>query len=77
MAGRALFMPQPALGEGGHPFVFQAVAHVLDIDAEVGQAGEGGGARIDVIPDAGHFPHWEQPEEFVQRLSAFVDGRND
>src|SRR5437899_1652970 len=25
------------------------------------------GARIDVIPDAGHFPHWEQPEEFVQR----------
>jgi pimeloyl-ACP methyl ester carboxylesterase len=35
------------------------------------------GARIDVIPDAGHFPHWEQPEEFVQRLSAFVDGRND
>jgi pimeloyl-ACP methyl ester carboxylesterase len=36
-----------------------------------------GGARIDVIPDAGHFPHWEQPEEFVQRLSAFVDGRHD
>src|ERR1700681_1323195 len=35
------------------------------------------GARIDVIPDAGHFPHWEQPEEFVQRLSAFVDVRND
>ena len=35
------------------------------------------GARIDIIPDAGHFPHWEQPEEFVQRLSAFVDGRND
>ena len=34
------------------------------------------GARIDVIPAAGHFPHWEQPEEFVQRLSAFVDGRN-
>jgi pimeloyl-ACP methyl ester carboxylesterase len=29
-----------------------------------------------VIPEAGHFPHWEQPEEFVQRLSAFVEGRN-
>ena len=27
-------------------------------------------------PGAGHFPHWEQPEEFVERLSAFVDGRN-
>ena len=34
------------------------------------------GARLDIIPEAGHFPHWEQPEEFVQRLSAFVDGRN-
>ena len=34
------------------------------------------GARLDVISDAGHFPHWEQPEAFVQRLSAFVDGRN-
>ena len=33
-------------------------------------------ARIDIIPAVGHFPHWEQPEEFVQRLSAFVDGRN-
>jgi len=34
------------------------------------------GARLDIIPSAGHFPHWEQPEEFVRRLSAFVDGRN-
>ena len=34
------------------------------------------GARLDVIPDAGHFPHWEQPEDFVQRLSAFADSRN-
>ena len=34
------------------------------------------GARIDIIPEAGHFPNWEQPEEFVQRLSAFVDGSN-
>jgi len=33
-------------------------------------------ARIDIIPAVGHFPHWEQPEEFVQRLSAFVDSRN-
>jgi pimeloyl-ACP methyl ester carboxylesterase len=30
------------------------------------------GARFDIIPRAGHFPHWEQPEEFVERLSVFV-----
>jgi pimeloyl-ACP methyl ester carboxylesterase len=35
------------------------------------------GATIDVIPGAGHFPHWEQPEAFVARLTAFVDGRDD
>jgi len=35
------------------------------------------GARMETIPGAGHFPHWEQPEAFVQRLSAFVDGHND
>ena len=31
------------------------------------------GARIELISQAGHFPHWEQPEAFVERLSAFVD----
>src|ERR1700730_14050525 len=30
------------------------------------------GARIEIIPEAGHFPHWEQPEAFVERLTAFV-----
>jgi len=35
------------------------------------------GARLAIIPEAGHFPHWEQPEEFVRPLAAFVDGRND
>jgi pimeloyl-ACP methyl ester carboxylesterase len=35
------------------------------------------GARIEIIPEAGHFPHWEQPEAFVRQLSAFVDGGND
>jgi pimeloyl-ACP methyl ester carboxylesterase len=29
-------------------------------------------ARLEIIPQAGHFPHWEQPEVFVERLSAFV-----
>ena len=33
------------------------------------------GARLEIIPQAGHFPHWEQPEAFVERLSAFV-GQN-
>jgi pimeloyl-ACP methyl ester carboxylesterase len=31
------------------------------------------GARMEVIPNAGHFPHWEQPRDFVVRLSRFVD----
>ncbi len=30
-------------------------------------------ARLELIADAGHFPHWEQPDAFVQRLAAFVD----
>jgi pimeloyl-ACP methyl ester carboxylesterase len=33
-------------------------------------------AELDIIPGAGHFPHWEQPDAFVERLSVFVDGRN-
>jgi pimeloyl-ACP methyl ester carboxylesterase len=31
------------------------------------------GAQLELIRRAGHFPHWEQPEAFVERLSAFVD----
>ena len=30
-------------------------------------------ARIEIIPQAGHFPHLEQPEAFVERFRAFVD----
>jgi pimeloyl-ACP methyl ester carboxylesterase len=33
-------------------------------------------ARLELIADAGHFPHWEQPQAFVDRLCAFVDGTN-
>jgi pimeloyl-ACP methyl ester carboxylesterase len=33
-------------------------------------------ARLEVIPNAGHFPHWEQPEAFVQRLVAFAAPRS-
>jgi pimeloyl-ACP methyl ester carboxylesterase len=30
-------------------------------------------ARMEVIPSAGHFPHWEQPRDFAERLSRFVE----
>jgi pimeloyl-ACP methyl ester carboxylesterase len=29
-------------------------------------------ARLEVIQDAGHFPHWEQPDEFARRIAAFA-----
>lgn len=29
-------------------------------------------AHSDIIADAGHFPHWEQPDQFVQRVAAFT-----
>jgi pimeloyl-ACP methyl ester carboxylesterase len=32
------------------------------------------GARLELIANAGHFPHWEQPQAFVDKLIAFVDG---
>jgi pimeloyl-ACP methyl ester carboxylesterase len=30
-------------------------------------------ARLELIPNAGHFPHWEQPEAFVDKLATFVE----
>jgi pimeloyl-ACP methyl ester carboxylesterase len=30
------------------------------------------GAQMQHVAGAGHFPHWEQPQEFVERLSQFV-----
>jgi pimeloyl-ACP methyl ester carboxylesterase len=30
------------------------------------------GARLETIQQAGHFPHWERPEAFVERLTAFI-----
>jgi len=29
-------------------------------------------ARLEIINDAGHFPHWEQPEAFVERVVDFT-----
>ena len=34
-------------------------------------------ARLEVIQGAGHFPHWEQPQAFADRLTAFVEGRSE
>ena len=31
------------------------------------------GARMQLIPDAGHFPHWEQPEAFADALARFAN----
>jgi pimeloyl-ACP methyl ester carboxylesterase len=31
------------------------------------------GSRLEIISHAGHFPHWEQPEAFVEHLFNFVD----
>jgi pimeloyl-ACP methyl ester carboxylesterase len=30
------------------------------------------GATMETIPDAGHYPHWEQPEGFAARFGAFT-----
>jgi pimeloyl-ACP methyl ester carboxylesterase len=30
-------------------------------------------ARMEVVANAGHFPHWEQPREFAERFARFVD----
>ncbi len=38
-----------------------------------GWAREIPGARLEVIPGAGHFPHWEQPQAFVDKLAAFAE----
>jgi pimeloyl-ACP methyl ester carboxylesterase len=27
---------------------------------------------MEIIPDAGHYPHWEQPQAFVRRVNAFA-----
>jgi pimeloyl-ACP methyl ester carboxylesterase len=33
------------------------------------------GARLETIPDAGHFPHLEEPDALVARVRAFLDAR--
>jgi pimeloyl-ACP methyl ester carboxylesterase len=31
------------------------------------------GARLEVIPQAGHYPHWEQPTRAAERIDAFAN----
>jgi pimeloyl-ACP methyl ester carboxylesterase len=33
------------------------------------------GARLEIIAQAGHFPHWERPAAFADRLHAFTNGK--
>jgi pimeloyl-ACP methyl ester carboxylesterase len=33
------------------------------------------GARMDVISNAGHFPHWEQPRGCADRIARFIDSK--
>jgi pimeloyl-ACP methyl ester carboxylesterase len=30
------------------------------------------GATMETIPNAGHYPHWEQPHAFAQSVNAFT-----
>jgi pimeloyl-ACP methyl ester carboxylesterase len=45
------------------------------ISSEYCQAwcGEIAGSRYETIADAGHFPHWEQPDAFAETVSRFID----
>jgi pimeloyl-ACP methyl ester carboxylesterase len=45
------------------------------VDTAYGEAfrAEIPGARMEVIASAGHFPHWEQPQDFAERLSRFCN----
>jgi pimeloyl-ACP methyl ester carboxylesterase len=31
--------------------------------------------RFELVPDCGHFPAEEQPEELLDRLTAFLEGQ--
>lgn len=30
------------------------------------------GAKLELVAEAGHFPHWEQPDSFVKQLAGFI-----
>ena len=45
---------------------------IVDLTYAEGWRGEIPGARLEVIANAGHYPHWEQPNEFAKRVAAFA-----
>jgi len=30
------------------------------------------GAKLELVAEAGHFPHWEQPDRFIKQLAGFI-----
>jgi pimeloyl-ACP methyl ester carboxylesterase len=45
---------------------------IVDLDYAKGWRAEISGAKLEVIANAGHYPHWEQPNEFAKRVAAFA-----
>jgi pimeloyl-ACP methyl ester carboxylesterase len=45
---------------------------IVDLTYAEGWRSEIPGAKLEVIANAGHYPHWEQPTEFVKRVAAFA-----
>lgn len=45
---------------------------IVDLAYAEGWCAEIPGARLEVIPGAGHYPHWEQPNDFAKRVAAFA-----
>ena len=45
---------------------------IVDLDYAEGWRSEIPGARLEVIANAGHYPHWEQPSDFAKRVAAFA-----
>ena len=50
--------------------------HVLSPGLRDGWQSAIPGVKIVSIPDAGHFPHWEQPQAFAERLAEFAAARS-
>lgn len=72
------YMHNPRLGRWLHRV--DCPTHVLwgeddrIVTPDYGQAWRAAipGATMEIIPGAGHFPHWEQPEAFAAALGRFV-----
>jgi pimeloyl-ACP methyl ester carboxylesterase len=45
---------------------------IVDLTYAEGWRSEIPGAKLEVIANAGHYPHWEQPTEFAKRVAAFA-----